>query len=84
MHSIASDITGGVTVNYYRTQEMDQKKTNGYGRESRGTALIKTKDQIYHLSNTNTTKIRDEVIRKNSQLIFKRHVAAVQGADDPP
>ena len=36
---------------------------------------LKTKDQICHLSNTNTMNIR---------LLFKRPVAAVQGADDSP
>ena len=41
---------------------------------------LKTKTQICHLSNTNTIKIRDEVIHMNSQLLFKRPVAAVQGA----
>ena len=43
---------------------------------------LKTKDQICHLSNTNTIKIRDEVIHIDSQLLFKRTVATVQGTDD--
>ena len=43
---------------------------------------LKTKDQICHLSNTNTIKIRNEVTHIDSQPLFKRPVAAVQGADD--
>ena len=45
---------------------------------------LKTKDQICHLSNTKTIKIRDEIIHIDSQLLFKRPVALVQGADDSP
>ena len=45
---------------------------------------LKTNDHVCHLSNTNTIKIRDEVININSQLLFNKSVAAVQGVDDPP
>ena len=81
MHIIASDITGDVSVNYYRTQEMDEEIQTDMAGKTVVQHSLKTKAQICHLSNTNTIKIRDEVIHMDSQLLFKIPVAAVQGAD---
>ena len=71
-------------MNYYRTQEMDEKIQTDMAGKTVVQHSLKTKDQICHLSNTNTIKIRDEVIHMDCQLLFKRPVAAVQGADDSP
>ena len=69
-------------MNYYRTQEMDEEIQTDMAGKTVVQHSLKTKAQICHLSNNNTIKIRDEVIHMDSQLLFKRPVAAVQGADD--
>ena len=71
-------------MNYYRTQEMGEEMQTDMVEKTVAQHSLKTNDQICHLSNTNTIKIRDEVININSQLLFNKSVAAVQGADDPP
>ena len=71
-------------MNYYRTQEMGEEIQTDMVGKTVAQHSLKTKDQISHLSNTNNIKIRDEVIHIDYQLLFKRPVAAVQGADDSP
>ena len=66
-------------MNYYRTQEMGEEIQTDMVQHS-----LKTKAQIWHLSNPNTIKIRDEVIHMDSQLLFKKLVAAGQGAYNSP
>ena len=71
-------------MNDYRTQEMGEEIQTDMVRKIVAQHSLKRKDQICHLSNTNTIKIRDEVIYIDSQLLFKKPLAAVQGADDSP
>ena len=71
-------------MHYYCTQEMvEEIQTDMVGKTVVQHSL-KTKAQICHHSNSNTIKIRDKVIHMDSQLLFKRPVAAVPGADDSP
>ena len=59
-------------MNYNRTQAMGEERQTDMVGKTVVQHSLKTKAQICHLSNTNTIKIRDEVIHMDSQLLFKR------------
>ena len=82
LHSIASGITADSAVNCDRAQQVGEKIQAGMVVKTIAQHTFKKKDQICPLSNSNTIKVRDEVIHIDSQLLFQRLVTAGQCSDN--